>query len=1083
MNKIIAALAIGFLLAGCKKGGELFDTLLPEKTGIDFVNSITETNDLSILDYLYFYNGGGVAVGDVNNDNLPDIFFSGNQVKNKLYLNKGDLKFEDITDSSGLEGNSSWNTGSVMADVNGDGWLDIYVCAVVGINGFDGYNELYINNQDGTFTESASKYGLDFDSYSSSAAFFDYDTDGDLDLYLLNHAVHTSGSFGKASLRTKRNYETGDKLLRNDNGKFKDVSEEAGIYGGINGYGLGVAVSDFNVDGYPDIYVGNDFHEDDYYYLNNGDGTFTESLRTYFGHTTRFSMGSDVADINHDGLPDLISLDMLPEEEVPLKASEGDEDIQIQQLRTQQYGYHYQFTRNMLYVNQPDGKFMETALLSGVAATDWSWATLFADYNQDGNQDLFVANGIPKRPNDLDFIKFVSSDQIQSKINNTRLVDQKAMDMMPSGVHHNYIFQGRDDLTFEDMSTNWMIPEKLISGASAYGDLDNDGDLDLVVNNLNAPPSIYVNKTNNKANFLKVKLRFKGKNPYGIGTKVYAYTDGTLQFKELFPARGFQASSEPIVHFGFRQKELVDSLKVVWPDRTCQTIKNVLVNQELTLEPKNTKSHSGVSSNKVATPLFKLTDGNLGLQYLHKEDNYLDFNREKLIPYKISDRGPAFAVGDLNLDGKDDILLGGSKFDPTKVFLQQDSIFVPQNFEAIRKDSIKEQVSAIIADFTGNNKNDIVLGAAGGDFYGRSKRLTETYLIQKDTAFTDGTFPELFQNTSVVKPCDYDGDGDLDLFVGGHAETGNFGKAVPSYLLKNEKGVFTIDDSFDKVNGMVTDAIWNDFDGDGQKDLIVVGEWMSPLFLRNNDGQFEEAFDLEVSGLWQIIHPFDIDADGDMDYLLGNWGTNNKFNASKKSPLRMYYHDFDGNGQTETVVAIPKNNKYYTLEGLDGLAGQMVFLKKNYTSYSSFAGKTVEEIFSKEQLEESTIWEVNTLASGYLKNADGTFTFVPFKNELQVAPIMAFASYDFDADNEREVLVGGNYFGVKPYHGRFDSFPGALINNEKNIILGNQLGLDFTQKSLRHLHVLEMGGQSYLLAIFNNANLEVYQIMNRQKER
>jgi len=444
-------------LFACNHNNErVFNNPTSDQTGINFVNELTETNDLNILDYLYYYNGGGVAIGDINNDGLQDIYLSGNQVKNKLYLNKGNLVFEDITNKAGVSGNSTWNTGAVMGDVNGDGYLDIYVCAVVGINGFNGFNELFINNGDQTFTESAAKYGLDFDTFSSSAAFLDYDLDGDLDIYLLNHAIHTQESFGKASLRYKRNYQTGDKLLRNDGNTFKDVSEEAGIFGGVNGYGLGISVSDFNQDGYPDIFVGNDFHEDDYYYLNNGDGTFSERLKEFFGHTSRFSMGNDVSDINHDGWPDIMSLDMLPEDENVLKSSEGDDDIQIQELRIKQFGYNYQFTRNMFFVNQQNSPYLETALLSGIAATDWSWSTLIEDFNQDGEQDIFISNGIPRRPNNLDFIKFVSSDKIQKKIDNTKLVDQEALNLMPSGKTHNYIFKGDGKLNFEDKSGKWI---------------------------------------------------------------------------------------------------------------------------------------------------------------------------------------------------------------------------------------------------------------------------------------------------------------------------------------------------------------------------------------------------------------------------------------------------------------------------------------------------------------------------------------------------------------------------------------------------------------------------------------------------
>ncbi len=1077
MNKLLVILLVPIFLVGCKKGGDLFENPDPNKTGITFTNTLTASDDLSILDYLYFYNGGGVSIGDINNDGLPDIFFTGNQVKNKLYLNKGHLKFEDISSSAGIEGNSSWNTGVTMADVNGDGFLDIYVCAVVGINGFNGFNELYINNGDNTFTESAAQYGLDFDSYSSNASFFDYDLDGDLDLYLLNHAVHTQNSFGRFDLRFERRYETGDKLLRNDNGKFVDVSEEAGIYGGVNGYGLGLAIADFNQDGYPDIYVGNDFHEDDYYYLNNGDGTFTESLKKYFGHTSRFSMGNDVADINNDGRPDFLSLDMLPEDEVALKSSEGDDNIQTQKLRIDRYGYHYQFTRNMLYVNQPDGNYMETALMSGIAATDWSWSALFGDYDQDGMQDIFISNGIPKRPNNLDFINFVSNDQIQKKLDNTKLVDQEALNLMPSGNVHNYIFKGSEDLMFQDMSNKWIANDTLISGATAMGDLDNDGDLDLVTSNINHPASLYINEASNKGNYLKIKFKFTNKNTFGIGTKVFSYQNGGLQFKELFPTRGFQASSEPIIHFGYGNIQQVDSIKIIWPNKTFQVIKNVSVNQTLTVQPENTKPFDYKSLHKKERPLFSPVPNNLGFDFTHVEDNYTDFNREKLIPYQVSDRGPAFAVGDINSDGKEDLFLGGSKFIPSQIYLQQDSSFVASRFDAISKDSIKETISAVIADFNNDQKNDLFTSSGGGDFFGKSEALLDTYLIQTDSTFSTAELPKFYQNSSVVRPFDFDGDGDLDVFLGGHTITSKFGAPATSHLLENDHGMFKIFKGF-TVKGMVTDAVWNDFDGDGHTDLIVVGEWMAPRFLKYQNGSFVESNPLDVKGLWQSIKPFDIDGDGDTDYLLGNWGTNSKFKASKKYPLKLFFNDFDGNGQTETITALEKNGNYYPLESLDGLASQMVFLKKKYTTYRDFAGKTMEELFGKELLENSTLLEVNILESGFLRNDNGNFTFVPFGNKLQVAPLMAFAIEDFDGDGQPEVLVGGNFFGIKPYHGRLDSFPGALLNNENDIILGNELGLDFTQKSIRQMKTIALNGKNYLLVIFNNDKAQVYEINN-----
>jgi len=1081
MNRAILIGAFLVLTAACRQGGDLFEQPGPEQTGVTFTNTVDETDALNILDYLYFYNGGGVAVGDIDKDGLPDIFFSGNQVKNKLYRNLGNMKFEDISAKAGIEGESSWNTGAVMGDVNADGLLDIYVCAVVGINGFTGHNELFINNGDGTFSEQAARYGLDFDTFSSNAAFLDYDLDGDLDLYLLNHAVHTQNSYGKASLRYDRNFDTGDKLLRNDGGRFTDVSEEAGIYGGINGYGLGVAVSDFNLDGYPDIYVGNDFHEDDYFYLNNGDGTFSESLRSYFGHTSRFSMGSDAADINNDGRPDLISLDMLPEEEVPLKSSEGDDNIQTQRMRIGEYGYYYQFTRNMLYVNQPDGHFMETALMSGVAATDWSWSALFADFDQDGYQDLFVSNGIPKRPNDLDFVKFVSNEQISNKISNTKLADQKALEMMPSGSVHNYVFQGGESLKFKDQSGKWIRKDTTLSGATAWGDLDRDGDLDLVINNLNRPASILVNRGTDHHS-LTVQLEFTGQNPYGIGSRVYAYHNGSVQMRELYTVRGFQASSEPLIHFGMGSTTRVDSLKIRWPDGTSQVLRKVLTDTLLKVRPENLRPFEDASLQPADPVLFKKLEGSLGIAFTHREDKYTDFNREKLLPYSLADRGPAFARGDLDGDGREDLFFGGSKRIPSEIFVQRDTGFVKIQIPGIQTDSIQEEVAAVIADFDGNKRNDLIVGSGGADFYGAAEPLLDASYQNLPSGFQKGKLPENFANTSVLRPFDFDGDGDLDLFLGNQGITGSFGASPDSYLMENRDGEFQVVEEFPgKELGMVTDAHWTDFDQDGSEDLIVVGEWMAPVFFRNEKGTFRRMDYRFPSGLWQRIAPFDLDGDGDMDYLLGNWGENSKFTASTEYPLKMYFDDFDANGSTETVLATAKNGTYYPLVGLDDLGSQMVMLRKKYPQYRDFAGKSIEEIFDPVQLEAASLREVSELRTGYLKNEGGRFVYHPFPSDLQLAPVMDFLSFDFDGDGNREMLAAGNYFGVKPYQGRFDSFPGALIKNENEILLGNRTGLDLMNKSVRHLAVIHFDNQSYLLVVCNDAAAEVYQLMNKSE--
>ncbi|MDX1470667.1 MAG: VCBS repeat-containing protein, partial [Flavobacteriaceae bacterium] len=1029
---IFLAFLLIITLNSCTEDTRLFDNPSAKETGLDFVNELTPTEDLNILDYIYFYNGGGVAVGDINGDDLPDIYFSGNQVKNKLFLNKGNLEFEDITESAGVEGNSTWNTGSVMADVNDDGLLDIYVCAVVGLNGFRGYNELFINNGDNTFTERASEYGLDFDTYSSSATFLDYDLDGDLDLYLLNHAVHTQESFGKVDLRYERNFQTGDKLLRNDQGKFVDVSEEAGIYGGINGYGLGVSVADFNQDGYPDIYVGNDFHEDDYFYINNGNGTFSEKIRDYFGHITRFSMGNDVADLNHDGWPDIISLDMLPEKEEVLKSSEGDEPVQTQKLRTERYGYHYQYTRNMLFINQPNSGFAETAMISGIAATDWSWSALFADYNQDGEQDIFISNGIPKRPNDMDFIRFVSNEQIQKKINNTKLVDQQALDMMPSGSYPNKIFRGNSDLKFEDMSNEWISQDTLVSGATALADFDLDGDLDIVTNNINSAATLYVNGTNSTSNYLKIKFNYKPENKFGVGTKVYAYTNGSLQYKEFYYVRGFQSSSEPILHFGFGKNKSVDSLKIVWPDQTFQVLTDVKTNQTIEVSPTNAIPYT-YSKEKIDALFIKDTT-HLGLDFRHIEDGYLDFTRQKLLPYSYADRGPALALADLNEDGKEDVYFGSSKFNKSKIYLQTEEGFRVKEIDTVYNDSINEEVSVLAKDFTGDGKTDLFIGTGGGDFFGNSEPLLDQVYYSSKNGRSKQFIQNQYHNAAVLAQADFDNDGDFDVFVGNSINTGDFGSIPPSYLLINENGNLTYNEKFNiKVDGMVSDALWTDVNADGRKDLIVIGEWMSPTVFYNEESGFRKEYlaSKSLNGLWRAIIEFDIDNDGDLDFLLGNWGENSKFQASQKSPLRMWYGDFDNNGQTETILAQEKEGKYYPLANFDELSTQMVSLRKKFPTYKSFAGKSVYEIWDKKVLEKGKVMDVTTLSSGYLRNDSGKFQFVPFPRKLQVSPITAFLKFDFNNDGEEEVLAAGNYFGVTPYQGRFDSFTGALIYSDK----------------------------------------------------
>jgi len=1074
-------------LCGCaKKEEKFFSNPKAQLSGIDFNNQLTPNRDQNILDYLYFYNGGGVSIGDINNDGLPDIYFTGNQVKNKLYLNRGNLKFEDITTKAGVEGSSTWNTGTTMADVNADGLLDIYVSAVVGVNGFIGHNELFINNGDLTFTEKSKELGLDLENYSSQAAFFDVENDGDLDVYILNHAVHTNESYGPAEIRNKRVFESGDKLFLNENGKFKDVSAEAGIYGGANSYGLGLSTADFNNDGFTDIYVGNDFHEDDYYYLNNGDGTFTEALKSNFGHVSRFSMGNDAADINNDGFVDLLTLDMLPENEGILKSSAGDDNVNLHKLRTERLGYHPQYTRNMLQINNAGKFFSETALMSGVAATDWSWGALFADLNQDGQQDLFVSNGIPKRPNDLDYIKFTSNEQIRKKLDQSTIVDNQALSKMPSGAVTNYVFKGESGGMFKDMSDVWIENDSIISTGVAYGDLDNDGDLDLVTNNINNPASVYINN-HSSGNFLKIKFKYKPGNKFGLGTKVILYTKEGKQFRQLYTTKSFQSSSEPIIHFGLSKNTDIDSLSVVWPDQRIQTLKSIKPNTSIVLEPKATDRNSDIKElfyNKTK-PWFSRAENDFDLNFTHEENLFNDFDVQKLIPHKMSDLGPAVEVADLNKDGLQDVIFGGSRFSPAKVYIQGKDGFKHQNLPGAHQDSLREDTDILVKDLNNDLILDVLITSGGGESIGTDDNLLDRlYLGTKDQKFKkDTVFPKMYSNSSIIRSADFDNDGDEDIFIGANAVNYNYGATPKSFLLLNENGQFSVSDQTELFEnlGMVNDAIWVDFDRDNDLDLLVVGEWMAPKFLENKNGKFKDVSNEKISeklnGLWQKIVASDIDHDGDLDYLLGNWGLNSKLQASSEFPLLIYYKDFDNNGLTETLLASEKNGDYYFLYGMDELSAQLnQLIRKRFNTYKDFAGKTVNEILKPEELKNAEVFKVHTLSSGYLENNKGNYRFREFENQLQTAPIRAMLQYDFNKDGNEEILIGGNYFGVTPYHGTFDGMGGSLIIKPGEILNSNEIGLNLTQKAVKDFSIITIAETPYLLVTINDGKAELYNI-------
>lgn len=1039
---------LGFVLTGCTQeegknaktsDEQVFELMTPSETGIDFTNSLAYDNEFNVYKYRNYYNGGGVAIGDINNDGLPDIYFIANQEKNRLYLNKGGFKFEDVTDLSKTGGTKPWSTGVAMVDINADGHLDIYVCNSGDLNGENKQNELFINKGDGTFAERAAEYQLDDKGFSTHASFFDYDKDGDLDVYILNNSYKAIGGFDlKLNQRNKRDVLGGDKLMENVDGKFIDVSEKAGIYGSVIGFGLGVTVGDVNNDGWEDIYVSNDFFERDYLYINNQDGTFSEMLENQITATSVASMGADMADINNDGYNDIFVTEMLPSEYERLKTVTTFEDWNKYQLNLNS-GYYHQFTRNTFQLNNTDDSFSEIGRLTGVEASDWSWGALIFDMDHDGLKDLFIANGVYRDLTDQDYLSYLSNEEIlKSMISNDTINYAKLIEIIPSNKVKNQAYRNLGELDFELYEASGLLTESFSNGA-AYGDLDNDGDLDLVVNNLNMKSFIYQNTTMDKgaAHYLKFDLKGQGKNTQAIGSKIEVGPH--MITIENQPVRGFQSSMDVRPNIGLKTNDPV-KVKVTWPSGNVTELSNVKVDQTLILFEKDGKTKEEKSS--ADTQLFhKVTTD---IEYIHKENRFVDFDRDRLLNHMWSTEGPRVSMADVNDDGQQDIFVGGSKGNTPMLFLGSKNGLTPKKTDDFDKHRNSEDMESLFFDADNDGDLDLYVCSGGIEYSQYSTDFLDRLYVNDGSGNFKVSNQQLpvngrFHSTSTVRAADIDGDGDQDLFVGERIVPLKYGTSCSGFLLQNDgqgnfKDVTGTRAPELKNIGMITDALFQDLDTDGDQDLIIVGEFMGVEILVNEKGYFSKKANNELANLkgwWNTIHASDLDNDGDMDFILGNHGLNSRFRASHENPITLYSKDFDGNGFLDPILTFRSNDgKDYPYALRHNLIEQIKTLTKKFPDYQSFKNASISDIFSKDALKSADILQANTLASVIILN-DGEFNFKVEQLPVaaQFSTTYAIATNDFDDDGDQDIVLGGNLYNVKPEVGRYDASYGVYLEN------------------------------------------------------
>jgi len=1040
---LFAVLAFTFLSAASAFSQQpLFKLLSPKETNIKFSNDINETESLNVLSYEYFYNGGGVAVGDINNDGLPDIFFTGNMGSNKLYLNQGHMKFKDITKEAcpGMEGRSgAWKTGVTMADVNGDGLLDIYVCYSGKTDNDTRRNQLFINQGNNKFKEEAKEYGLDDPGYSTQAVFFDYDNDGDLDMFLLNHNIKKLDNMELARYKEQTDELASNKLFRNDGGHFTDVSKKAGIVQNPLTFGLGVAIADINKDGWPDIYVTNDYNEPDYVYINNHDGTFTEKSKQLFRHISHFSMGVDIADFNNDGLPDVMTLDMLPEDNHRQKSLQLEENYESFALMQTQ-GLYKQYMRNMLQLNNGDGTFSEIGQLAGVSNTDWSWCPLIADFDNDGYKDIFVSNGYLRDYTNKDFLRYWGDYKIKKAMAGEPFLLMDLIKAMPSTKVPNYIFRNNHDLTFASKQKEWGLDEATVSSGAVYVDLDNDGDLDLVINNINQPASIYQNmsREDNNTNYLAVKVKGTGKNTNAIGAKVYVYTAGNLQYQEVNPNRGYLSCVSTTLNFGLGDNKTADSVRVIWPDQTSKSLTAVKGNQLLSVDyPGASKPYVEVA--KSVKPIFKHSEPII--DYKPEEITLNDFKRQLLMLFMYSKTAPVIAKADVNHDGLEDLFISGDPDNSGKIYLQQaGGKYIISKLDRGSDSNIGTTASAIFFDANGDGFPDLYIAKGGYALYDPHTLdlQDELYLNNGKGGFvlSQGALPVLNANSkSVVRPCDFDGDGDIDLFVGGRIIPGQYPATPESFLLVNDgKGKFTeAKIPFDKV-GMVTDAQWIDLNKDGRKDLVLCGEFMPITVLINTPEGFKDKtfdyFDTPQNGFWFSIAFTDVNGDGEPDLIAGNLGLNSQIHASAKEPAEMYALDVDNNGSIDPFLNFYVQGKSYPFVSRDELNEQIYPMRRKFSSYAAYADATIADILSPADLAKAQHLTVNETKTTLYINQHGKFKAVALPIQAQFSVVSQILTGDFDHDGSVDILLLGNHSDNRLKLGSFDANYGCLLKGD-----------------------------------------------------